>query len=100
MDYRVILTTRADRDLEEIVRFLAGRNPAVARRLGHALLDDALSLTRLPHRGVAVPERRDYRRILHRPWFLIFYRVNESARLIEVVRIWDARQDPAGFTLG
>ena len=67
MDYRVILTTRADRDLEEIVRFLAGKSPAAARRLGHALLDDALSLTRLPHRGMAVMGRRGYRRILHRP---------------------------------
>ena len=100
MDYRVILTARADRDLEEIVRFLAVKNPAAARRLGHALLDDALSLNRLPRRGVTVKGRDEYRRILHRPWFLIYYRINETGRLIEVVRIWDARKDPAGFELG
>ena len=60
MDYRVILSPRADRDLEQAVRFLAQKNPAAAERLGHALLDDALSLARLPRRGVAVRERPGY----------------------------------------
>lgn len=99
MGYRVILTAKADRDLEKIVRFLARENPTAARRLGHALLDDAFTLSRLPRRGVAVPGRPEYRRILHRPWFLIFYRVNEPKCVVEVVRIWDARQDPSGFRL-
>jgi plasmid stabilization system protein ParE len=40
MDYRVIFAASADRDLEQIVRFIARKNPAVAERLGHALLDD------------------------------------------------------------
>ena len=39
MGYKVILTAQADRDLEKIVHFLAGKNPSAARRLGHALLD-------------------------------------------------------------
>lgn len=97
MDYRVILAARADRDLEQIVRFLARKNPAAAERLGHALLDDALSLAHLPRRGVAVHERPGYRRILHRPWFLIYYRIDEAQRVIDVARIWDARQNPAGL---
>ena len=48
---------------------------------------------------MTVPGRAGYRRILHRPWFLIYYRINETDRLIEVLRIWDARQDPSGLTL-
>ena len=99
MDYRVTFAAQADRDLEAIVRFLAQKNPNAAERLGHALLDDALSLTDLPFRGVAVHERTGYRRILHRPWFLIFYRIDEDRRLVEVARIWDARQDPDTFHL-
>ena len=98
MGYHVILAAQADRDLEQIVRFLARKNPAAAERLGHALLDDALSLTHLPRRGVAVPQRPGYRRILHRPWFLIYYRIDEVQRVIEVARIWDARQNPAAFS--
>lgn len=99
MGYHVIFAAQADRDLERIVRFLAQKNQAAAERLGHALLDEALSLTHLPGRGVAVRDRPGYRRILHRPWFLIYYRIDEPQRMIDVARIWDARQNPAGFSL-
>jgi len=39
-------------------------------------------------------------RVIQRPWFLIYYRVDDSARTIEVTRIWDTRQNPADFSLG
>jgi plasmid stabilization system protein ParE len=94
MVYRVVFTTRALQDLSEVVRFLARLSPAAAERLGYALLDDAMSLAILPHRGVAVLERPGYRRIFHRPRFLIFYRVDETTRSVTIVRIWDARNDP------
>lgn len=99
MDYRVILAAQADRDLEQIVRFLDRKNPAAAERLGHALLDEAFSLTRLPRRGLVVRDRPGCRRILQRPWFLIYYRIDATERVIEVARIWDARRNPAGFSL-
>ncbi len=99
MGYRVVLAAQADRDLERIVRFLAQKNQAAAERLGHALLDEALSLTQLPGRGMAVSGRPGYRRILHRPWFLLYYRIDEEQRLVEIARIWDARQNPADFAL-
>ncbi len=88
-----------ERDLEEIVRFFAIRNPGAAERLGNALVDNALSLAGLPNRGLDFQERPGYRRMLNRPWFLIFYRIDEARRLVEVARIWDARQDPDTFCL-
>ena len=100
MGYRVIFSARADRDLGDIVRFLARLSPAAAERLGYALFDDAMSLAELPRRGLAVPERPGYHRILHRPWFLIYYHVDDTARVIEIIRIWDARQNPSGLNLG
>jgi plasmid stabilization system protein ParE len=48
---------------------------------------------------LAVQGRPGYRRILHRPWFLIFYRIDETRRLVEIARVWDARQDPDMFAL-
>jgi plasmid stabilization system protein ParE len=99
MDYKVTFAARAERDLEDIVRFLAQKNPTAAERLGCSLVDDAISLGSLPRRGVAVQGRPGYRRILRRPWFLIFYRIDETRRLVEIARIWDARQDPDMFTL-
>jgi plasmid stabilization system protein ParE len=95
MGYHVVLAQQADRDLSGIVSFLAQKNAKAAERLGHALLDSALSLREFPRRGIAVKDRRGYRRIVHRPWFLIFFRVDEARQLVEVARIWDARQDPA-----
>jgi len=99
MGYRVIFAARAERDLEDVVRFLAQKNRAAAERLGYALVDDALSLAHLPGRGIVVHDRPGLRRIVHRPWFLVFYRVDQTRQLIEIVRIWDARQDPATLSL-
>ena len=99
MDWRVGLSEKAELDLEHVVAFLARKNPAAAERLGLKLVDTIFSLQQLPLRGVAVRGRPGYRRILHRPWFLIFYRINETRHSIEIVRIWDARQDPAMFAL-
>lgn len=57
MGYRVIFAARADRDLGDIVRFLARLSPAAAERLGYALFDDAMSLAELPRRGLAAVSR-------------------------------------------
>lgn len=99
MGYRVVFAAQADRDLETIVRFLAEKNPAAAERLGHALVDDALALVHLPRRGASVLARPGYRRIFHRPWFHIFYRIEEPRHLVEIARIWNVRQNPASFSL-
>lgn len=99
MGYKVILSRQADRDLEQIVRFLAQKNPAAAERLGHALLDRAVALARPPNPGVAVKGRPGYYRILHQPWFAIYYRISENQHVVEVARIWDGRQDPKRFGL-
>jgi plasmid stabilization system protein ParE len=41
MGYKVILSTLALEDLEQIVAFVAQNDPAAAERLGHRLLDQA-----------------------------------------------------------
>ncbi len=99
MGWRVALNERADLDLGHVVAFLSQRNPAAAERLGLRLVDAIFSLQQMPFRGVAVRGRPGYRRIIHQPWFLIFYRMNEAQQSIEIVRIWDARQDPSAFKL-
>jgi plasmid stabilization system protein ParE len=95
--YQVTFAAQADRDLGSVVRFLAQKNPAAAEKLGYALIDETRSLANLPNRGMAVRKRPEYRRILHRPWFLIYYRVDEARQLVEVARIWDARQNRTHF---
>ena len=95
MDFKVTFAAQAGRDLFAIVSFLAQKNPAAARRLGDALLDTALSLAQMPNRGVVVRARTGIRKLAHRPYHLIFYRVDETRRLVEIARFWDGRQDPS-----
>ncbi len=59
MGYKVGLTETARDDLGAAVRFIAveGESPEAALRMGHELLDPALSLAILPRRGS--PVRRD-----------------------------------------
>jgi plasmid stabilization system protein ParE len=100
MGYKVGLTEEARDDLGAAVRFIAvdGKNPEAALRLGNELLDAALSLAILPRRGAPVRRRPGMRKLSHRYW-LIFYQVNEAEQWVEVVRIWDGRQDPAALQL-
>lgn len=95
MVYRVVFATRPIQDLGDLVRFQARLHPAYAERLGNSLFADAMSLTALPNRLAAIPERPGYRRIFHPRWYLIFYLVNDSAQTVTIVRIWDARNNPA-----
>jgi len=98
MGYRVGLTEAAQTDLGTVVRFLAEKNPEAAARLGNELLDAALALTLFPRRGAPVRRRPGLRKLSHR-YYLIFYQISEAAQWVEVVRIWDGRQDPATLRL-
>ena len=51
MDYKVILSRPALRDLGEIARYIAQDNLSAAERVGEELLDIAASLKTLPYRG-------------------------------------------------
>ena len=94
MGYQVGLTEEAQADLGAVVRFLAQQSPEAAERIGHELLDAALTLTVFPRRGAPVRRRPGLRKLTHRH-YLIFYQVNEAASWVDVVRIWDGRQNPA-----
>lgn len=98
MGYQVGLTDEAQTDLGAVVRFLARQSPEAAERIGHELLDAALTLTLFPRRGAPVRRRPGLRKLTHRH-YLIFYQVNETTRQVEVVRIWDGRQNPAALRL-
>lgn len=99
MVWSVALTEQAERDLEQAVSFLAKKNPAAAERLGLGLVATLFTLDHLPHRGSPVVARPGYRRLLHRPWHLIFYRIDETTHCVEIVRIWDGRQNPNKLSL-
>jgi plasmid stabilization system protein ParE len=98
MGYRVIFTVRADRDLEAAVSFLAQNSSEAAERIGLEIIAVARSLTTLPRRGGRVRKRPGLRKLTHRH-YLLFYQINEALSSVEIVRIWDGRQDPETLQL-
>ena len=98
MGWRVALTDLAEGDLYDVVSFLAKKNTAAAERIGLELVALIFSLNELPNRGAPVKKRPGLRKIAIRH-YLVIYRVNESAQLVEIVRIWDNRRDPSRLNL-
>jgi plasmid stabilization system protein ParE len=98
MGWRVALTDEADTDLENVVAFLAKKSPTVAMAIGLELLQLIFSLDQFPERGAPVRNRPKLRKLAHRH-YLIYYRVNDPASIVEIIRIWDCRQDPARLKL-
>lgn len=98
MDWRIALTDQAEADLQRVVAFLARKNPAAAERIGLELVGLIFDLDILPRRGAPVRRRPSLRKISYRH-YVIIYRLTESSRLLEIIRIWDGRQDPDRLTL-
>jgi plasmid stabilization system protein ParE len=98
MGWRIALTDAAEADLGNVVAFLAQKSPAAAERIGLELVDLIFSLDQMPHRGAPVRKRPGLRKLAHRH-YLVIYRVNEANALVEIVRVWDNRQDPARLRL-
>ena len=98
MDFQVGLTEEAIADLGNIAEFIARDSPETAEQVGLELLATAESLRLFPNRGVVVKERSDMRKVFR--WsYAIYYRVKVAERRVEVLRIWDVRQDPLKLSL-
>ena len=89
MGYQVIFAPEAERDLDEIIAYIAQDNPEAARRFGSELAAQARSLASLPYRGAAVARRPGTHRLVHGP-YLIYYQIREAERTVEVLRFWHA----------
>lgn len=98
MDYRVILSKPALRDLGVIARYIAQDNPSAAERVGLELIGLAESLAAFPRRGSSLRSRPGARRLVTDP-YLVLYRVDQSQRLVKVLRFWHAKRDPKSLLL-
>lgn len=98
MGYRVEFSNLAEKDLERAVRFIARKSREAGIRIGEELVDLALSLSNLPHRGSPVRNRKGVRKVPHRH-YLLFYRIDETRNCVQIVRIWDNRRDPEALRL-
>ena len=89
MAFKILVTERANDDLEELVRYIARDNSQAAERFGHELLNKLRLLELHPFLGRIIPERSDpsLREVIHGS-YRIPYRVRESEHVIEVLRFW------------
>jgi toxin ParE1/3/4 len=96
MAFQVVLTADAERDLEDIVTYIAKHDsPRSAEHVLSRILDIADSLTVEPTRGAPPQELRalgdqEYRQIFFRPYRLI-YRVVEQQGVVYLIA--DGRRD-------
>src|SRR5665213_2422497 len=101
MDYRVIFSNPALGDLAAIAKFIAespNGSSIVALKIGDELIALSVSLGIFSYRGTPVRRRAKLRKLSHR-YYLAFYQIAESAQVVEIVRIWDGRQNPSGLIL-
>jgi plasmid stabilization system protein ParE len=63
-----------------------------------SLLDQAESLARFPDRGSNVRRRPGVKKLVCVP-YLIFYRVDDVRRSVDVLRFWHGAQNPRDLRL-
>ena len=96
MAYKIIWTDSAIGDLQEICSFISKQNAEAATRVGQELLNHVRILETFPFIGPAYPRRTSgpVREIVCGK-YRVFYSVNETGRLIEVLHVWHgARGEP------
>lgn len=92
--YRIEWRPKAREDLRAIVRYIGEDNPIRARSFGQDLRDQTLRLAQHPRLGrTGRPGLPDPVRelVVHRN-YIVFYRVLEQARTVEVLRVKHAAQ--------
>jgi len=87
--YRIIWRPMAEADLDDIIDYIAQDNPTRAEEFGQELRDKILSLAQHPKMGrTGRPGLPAFVRelVAHRN-YIVFYRVLEEARTVEILRL-------------
>src|SRR4051794_11162039 len=92
--YRVIILPEASHDLRRIFSYIEGESPQNAVTVIQRLMDEIDSLDLFPHRYEVHKSNRNPERIVRSmaaPPYIIYYRVLESSKAIEVITIRHGR---------
>ena len=94
MALKVLYHEEALADLKAILDWSWERHPETTERFAEGLLDHVDLLATFPYLGTRVKGHRGVRRLVHSPLF-IYYRVDETRQLVEVLHFWHAaRRQP------
>jgi len=94
--YSVLWTEVAERDLREVIAFIAGDNAQNALHVMENIRDKASELYTFPERGRVVPELKSngvfvYRELIISPWRLL-YRIADSSN-VYITEVLDSRRN-------
>lgn len=92
--YRVNWRPKAREDLREIVRYIGKGSPATAKKFGKELRDKTKPLAEFPNMGrTGRPGLPDWlRELVAHKNYIIFYRVLDDSRTVEILRVKHAAQ--------
>jgi plasmid stabilization system protein ParE len=98
MDFKVVITRSAIKDLEEITHLITKDDSQSAELFGNLLIDRDLSLQKFPKIGRKVPEFNDatIREISHTPYRII-YRLRPNTNQIHILHFWHAARGKPSF---
>ncbi|MDR0473143.1 MAG: type II toxin-antitoxin system RelE/ParE family toxin [Treponema sp.] len=93
--YHVKITQGAEKDLNEIIDYIAQNNPRTASVIMEKIITKIKTLDHFPYRGGYVPELlarnvKDYRQITEEPW-KIYYKIDDD--IVNILAIIDSRRN-------
>lgn len=87
MDFQVRISQAALADFAEILNYSWVNFPSAAERFGNTLLNHVELLKRFPYIGSPLEGRAGVRQLVHTP-ILIYYRVDDVKKLVEILHFW------------
>lgn len=96
MEYQVLLTARAWKDLASIRAYIAQNNPGAADTFTADLILQARALATFPHRGASI-SRFPGRYYVPYGKYLICYKI--VPREVHILRFWHGAQDQSRLRL-
>jgi plasmid stabilization system protein ParE len=87
LGFKIRISEPALADFGAILEYSAANFPFSAERFCNNLLNHIEILASFPYMGTPVRSRSNVRKIFHSP-YTIYYRIQESRRLIEIVHFW------------
>jgi plasmid stabilization system protein ParE len=93
VDYSLVYTQKALKELAEIIGYIAEDDASAASQFGESLLDHIEVLRSFPRMGESVLRQPQFCRLLHSPVF-VYYRICENSRCVEVLHLRHAAREP------
>jgi plasmid stabilization system protein ParE len=92
VEFGLKITAQARRDFHSIWRYTSPDDPIAVSEFGERLLRRAESLTTFPHRHGSLIGQRNIRKV---PFgsYIIYYKIYEDDRLVEILRFRHAARD-------